>query len=55
MIYSIFASQVSDSYTQISSLADLVNVYMMCPEISGHPIRLHITNRVKNKMTVCLK
>ena len=50
----IFASQVSNSYTRISPLADLVSVYIMCLEISGHPIRLHVTNNMKNKMTVCL-
>ena len=50
----IFASQVSNSYARISPLVDLVSVYMMCLEISGHPIRLHVTNNMKNKMTVCL-
>ena len=28
-------------------LADLANVYMMCPGISGHPIKLHQANSMK--------
>ena len=34
--FSIFSGQVSDSFALLS-LADLANVNMMCPDISGHP------------------
>ena len=40
----IFASQVFDSLTLIYPLADLANVYMMCPEIPAHPVKLLLVN-----------
>ena len=44
---SFFASQVFASLTLIDPLPDLVLVFMMCPEISGHPIKLHLVNKKK--------
>ena len=44
----VFASQVSLIYP----LADLTIVYTTCPEISGHPIKLHLVNSMK---TIWLK
>ena len=36
-------------------LADLASIYMTCPEISGHPIKLHlIANNVKTIWLKCL-
>ena len=44
---SFFASQVSASLTLIDLLPDLARVLMMCPEISGHQIKLHLVNKKK--------
>ena len=45
----IFASQVSDSHIVTNPLVDLARIYMMCREIPGHLIKLHL---VKNMKTI---
>ena len=42
----IFASQLCDLLTVINPLADLVSDYRACPEIPGHPIKLHFVNNM---------
>lgn len=41
----IFTSQVSDLLTLVYPLADSASVDMMCSEVPGHPINLHIVDR----------
>ena len=48
----VIASQVSDSLTLTYLLADLASVYMTCPEILVHPIKLQLVN---NRKTIWLK
>ena len=51
----IFVSWVSEGLlSDIYSLVDWASVFMVCPEIAGHPIELYFVNNMKTIYTWCV-